>query len=432
MGKVKQMPRTPSTRRIMPAWTVVLAGLLVFTVLLAAQGGFNAASIGVGSVSISKTKTTHTTEKRAKGEKGVETTTTVQKPTLWDLLSIVFIPLVGGVTVVGVGYLFNKKQREREEAVQSLRAQDEALQKYLDQMSDLIVNQDLRSEPEDSEPKGLQKHIDQVGGLLVKLNLRSEPEDSKPKEYVRDLAQARTIAVLLGLDRDYKRRPLKLVYELGLIKRDNQPLELRNAGLDGADLSEITLRKAYLKCADLRVSDLKGADLECSDMTLADLRGANLERADLKDGDLTDANLLPYDELDPERWSLHKLEKINLSHEKLDPLGPRFGRHTLGKLTWRDGRPVITRLTATSLRGAILVNAHLCRALLGGADLTKADLSNANLQEAYLSQANLEGANLTGADLTGADLKHAKVTNEQLTRASSLQGATMPDGTKHA
>ena len=215
------------------------------------------------------------------------------------------------------------------------------------------------------------------------------------------------------------------------VERDNLPLELRNAGLDGADLSEITLRKAYLKCADLRVSDLKGADLECSDLTLADLRDANLERADLKDGDLTDANFLPYDELDPERWSLHKLEKINLSHEKLDPLGPRFGRHTLGKLTWRDGRPVITRLTATSLRGAILANAHLCRALLGGADLTKADLSNANLQEAYLSQANLEGANLTGANLTGADLKHAKVTNEQLAKARSLQGATMPDVTKH-
>ena len=50
-----------------------------------------------------------------------------------------------------------------------------------------------------------------------------------------------------------------------------------------------------------------------------------------------------------------------------------------------------------------------------------ADLRGANLQEANLQEANLEGANLQGAEVTA----------EQLPGTRSLQGAIMPDGTKH-
>jgi hypothetical protein len=32
---------------------------------------------------------------------------------------------------------------------------------------------------------------------------------------------------------------------------------------------------------------------------------------------------------------------------------------------------------------------------------------------------------------TGADLRYAKVTDQQLAEAKSLEGATMPDGSKH-
>jgi uncharacterized protein YjbI with pentapeptide repeats len=43
----------------------------------------------------------------------------------------------------------------------------------------------------------------------------------------------------------------------------------------------------------------------------------------------------------------------------------------------------------------------------------------------------LDGANLSGADLRKADLSGAKASNEQRDQANSLQGATMPDGSKH-
>jgi len=55
----------------------------------------------------------------------------------------------------------------------------------------------------------------------------------------------------------------------------------------------------------------------------------------------------------------------------------------------------------------------------------------AGLTDADLEGANLEGADLSNAYLGGANLKGANVTDEQLATCKSLEGATMPDGSKH-
>jgi len=68
---------------------------------------------------------------------------------------------------------------------------------------------------------------------------------------------------------------------------------------------------------------------------------------------------------------------------------------------------------------------------LDRADLIAANLRGANLHDAILTGANLRDANLGKANLEGANLSGANVTSEQLDKATSLKGATMPDGTKH-
>jgi uncharacterized protein YjbI with pentapeptide repeats len=414
------MPGSPSTRHLIPNWLMITLPLFVIVVLaVAIWGSPRPPGEGfLGHVLDTTTTTTHKTNN--KGQK-VDIETTTGEATRWDLLSLLVIPVAGGLIVSLVTNRYNKRQREREEAVQSLRAQDEILQKYLDQMSDLVVNKGLRPKP--------------------------KPADSEPESHIRKLAQARTIAALLGLDSEHKRRPLKLVYELGLIEKDNGPLELKNAGLDGANLSELTLRDTYLKCIDLRLSDLKGADLEGANLHMTDLRGSDLSRADLKGANLTEANLLPYDEQDPERWSYHNLTKVSfvnpkkLTTESLSPRRLKWGRalskglpwYRFRRLTLQDGIPAIVKLTLTNLKGATLENAVLNETWLGVADLTNAVLKGANLTSAYLKDANLTGANLTGADLTNADLTNAVgLTSEELEQqTSALEGATMPNGQKY-
>ena len=149
------------------------------------------------------------------------------KHKLWDWLGLGIV----SIAIFLVGLLFSRRQREQQEAATREHEQDAALAAYLDQMSDLMIDQQLGKDRSD--------------------NL---------KEQVRKVAEARTIAILLEVDSEHKRRPLKLVYELGLINTPHPILELKNMGLDGADLSELTLRNACLNGADLRLANLRGAD----------------------------------------------------------------------------------------------------------------------------------------------------------------------------
>ena len=95
------------------------------------------------------------------------------------------------------------------------------------------------------------------------------------------------------------------------------------------------------------------------------------------------------------------------------------------------------QLRKADLSGAILgesflFNINLVEAKLCGSNLIEADLTDADLRSANLIGADLRKADLSNTNLSGAILIGAKVTTEQLDKAVSLQGATMPDGTKHA
>jgi uncharacterized protein YjbI with pentapeptide repeats len=93
-----------------------------------------------------------------------------------------------------------------------------------------------------------------------------------------------------------------------------------------------------------------------------------------------------------------------------------------------EGRQPIIRLNH-----ADLTNANLSGANLSGAWLNYADLRDAWLNYADLRDADLRGAHLRGVILFGADLEDARgITKEQLEKqAATLEGATMPDGSKH-
>jgi uncharacterized protein YjbI with pentapeptide repeats len=141
------------------------------------------------------------------------------------------------------------------------------------------------------------------------------------------------------------------------------------------------------------------------DLAEFDLAGRNLRNIDLKDAQLTRADL-----------------------SKADLTGAKLSR---------------AQLSGADLSKAQLVRADLSRAVLEEADLTFANLNYAKLERAslryaLLTRANLSGANLSGIDfggaqlnranLTRANLKGAHIHHRQLASASSLDGATMPDG----
>jgi hypothetical protein len=152
--------------------------------------------------------------------------------TVRDWLQLLIVPLA----LVVIGLLFEMQQAEREERraeaereLAEQRAQDEALQAYLDQMSTLLLEKDLRTSEADSE--------------------------------VRTLARARTATVIQRLDADGNRNVIRFLNEASLTGSSTgrssisllAQANLQDAHFEGVDLSAIGLSDANLR--DARLGD---------------------------------------------------------------------------------------------------------------------------------------------------------------------------------
>jgi hypothetical protein len=120
--------------------------------------------------------------------------------TLWDWITILTVPLVLGIGA----FWFNLSERETEHAIASDRLREEALQKYLDRMAELLLEKELRTSAKSSE--------------------------------VREVARTRTLTVLRGLDHARKQILLDFLYESELIKTATDD-EAATLSVCGADLT---------------------------------------------------------------------------------------------------------------------------------------------------------------------------------------------------
>jgi uncharacterized protein YjbI with pentapeptide repeats len=193
--------------------------------------------------------------------------------TLWDwlqLLSALAIPVVLAVA----GFWFTAWQGERQQAIEDKRAK---------------VERDI--EDQRAQDTALQAYLDQMSALMLHNNLRDSEEDSE----ARRLARARTLTVLGRLDPHRKRTVVRFLYESALIQEGDPIVNLATADLRAADLSLDDLRAADLGEAILRGADLKTADLRDANLRSADLSNADLSNADLSDADLRFAKLVNAD-----------------------------------------------------------------------------------------------------------------------------------------
>jgi hypothetical protein len=175
--------------------------------------------------------------------------------TLWDWAKLLIVPAV----LAAGGVWFNQQQRERELQIAEQRAQDEALQGYLEQISHLLTDKE----------RPLRR--------------------AKPGDDLSTVARARTLTVLPRLDRERKRSVMQFLYESGLIYKDSLVLDmseadLRGAYLIGANLSETNLSETYLSGANLIGAALAGANLIGANLIEADLSGADLIETYLSGG----------------------------------------------------------------------------------------------------------------------------------------------------
>jgi hypothetical protein len=186
---------------------------------------------------------------------------------LSKLLEVLVVP----ITVAAAVPLFNWLQRRRELYIGDQRAQDEALQAYLDQMSQLLLDKDRPLLKSKTDSKVGQDRPEHESGTESEVQTLNE---------IQTLARARTQTVLTRLDRTRKRSVVQFLYEAALINKN--VTVLGDYPLKEADLREADLSEAHLPNANLSAARLSEANLARADLRGADLRGANLRNAILR------------------------------------------------------------------------------------------------------------------------------------------------------
>jgi uncharacterized protein YjbI with pentapeptide repeats len=183
------------------------------------------------------------------------------------------------------------------------------------------------------QQEALTKYFEQMSQLLLDKNLRKEGSEA------RTIARARTLSTLNQLNNsddnsrnDYMRRLMEFLVEAELIDKE-KPI--------------ISLEKADFDYADLLGANLNGANLGNTHLVGAILQEANLSKANLLDALFYDANLRYAD-----------LSRAGLSGANMRELFPSGKKLDVGTLKFLDHVKKDANLFGANLSGAKLPDAE--------------------------------------------------------------------------
>lgn len=254
---------------------------------------------------------------------------------VWDWLELLFVPVA---LAIG-GFLFSRSQKNRDVKVEERRAQNDALQSYLDQMTQLLIAAEQN--------------------VLHKVETDSA---------VNDFLQARAQALIERFDAEHTVSLLRFMYYSGMLAKADAKGQTHSSvirlNLAGTDLSRIVLREASLKEANFEKANLDGANLQ----------GSLLERANLRTASLEDARLAEV------RFNHAILEQANFKSARLQKA--RFHKANLKNTSFVNARldeAVLTRVTSAE-------NADFKGSCLKDTNIKYSDLSKAkNLKQEQIN-----------------------------------------------
>ncbi len=174
---------------------------------------------------------------------------------LLQLLGVIAIPLA---IAIGTAY-FSFQQNQTSMNLANDQQREITLQTYLDNMSDLLLNHNLRK---------------------------------SPRQEVSLIARERTLTTLRKLDYTRNDIVLQFLQDAKLIGVTNAVVDLSKANFRGDDLSQANLINVNLSGDDLSEANLSEASLIGANLSGAILDNANLTRAVLSNVNLSEASLI--------------------------------------------------------------------------------------------------------------------------------------------
>jgi uncharacterized protein YjbI with pentapeptide repeats len=232
------------------------------------------------------------------------------------------------------------KNRQQDLEIAQGTREEEALQHYLDRVSNLVIEKNLLAIAAKAAPTTEEKELLEVSAEIIRAltvsTLRRLSDGSRKASVVRFLIEA---DIILGL-------------KVRLEGADLQKADLSGTYLDGAILNSAILDDAKLEGASLNGAELKGAKLKGAwlndaKLSSAKLNGADLTQASLEDAILNNAKLINAD-----------LSHAHLGHAKL------IGAELLGAFFIETDLSGANLSCATALIKEKLEEAYLCETKL--------------------------------------------------------------------
>jgi len=328
--------------------------------------------------------------------------------TLWDWMQLLIIPVI---LALGGWWLASS---ERKAEIEKARLQKET---------------EIQITLEKQRQDALQAYLDYMTTLILDRNLREASSDSD----IAAIATARTHATLRMLDSVRKGILIRFLVEAGLITNtevvdeeivDCLPvLELEGADLRGVELTDVTFWRGLV----LHGANLSDALLERISFGRSDLWGFKADKANFSFCELMGANL-----------AHANISNSNFFHINASDI--IFGWSKIKGSDFTGALLVKSGFDRTNLKDVIFTESWF-----RGADFTEATLERVSFEDADLSPwykkdqkkaSTFNGAKLTdvkfnGADLTEVDFRNATVSLDQLAKAKSLKGMIMPNGDIH-
>ncbi len=326
--------------------------------------------------------------------------------------------------------------------IQSQVRRQEAVRDYLAQMTSIFMDSGKSIREQDEDVIKLVEATTLAVFNTLSVNERVELPDQKKEEIERKEIERKEIGTNL-----FKGQVVEFLADLGWINgsRDGKSLmslagaNLRDASLEGANLTYAKLEGVDFESANLNGAKLNGAKLNNAILKHTNLRNAklngtsfnsvklyyvDLENAELKSSNFDSAILeranLENVELNGASFNSVRLDFVDLENANLENADLENSRLSLVDLN-------DAKLSGAKLNGSYLYIVDLKDADLDGASLENTDLESANLQGANLTSANLNGANLEYTNLSGANLEFANLNDVNFEKVIFCK-TTMPDG----
>jgi uncharacterized protein YjbI with pentapeptide repeats len=212
---------------------------------------------------------------------------------IWNWLELSSSLALPILLVLLAFFWYQVQLRNQKRTEEQVRWQKEQIEKQAELEKEIaLANQRERS---------LEKYLDQMSELLLALNSKNLPNEN----YIRDLIITKTLIILQRLGDDSSRKTtvisfLKEAHILSTVTKkfsqvDLSLVNLKMLNLRGANFSGANFSGANLRGADLFKADLFKANLERANLGGAKLMGADLTFANLEGSDLTFTKLMGAD-----------------------------------------------------------------------------------------------------------------------------------------